>query len=115
MEIIKTVSEASDAPPASDMNMEYYAGRDIVSARIFVFNIKPDNRVALVDLTPENMATITCSTPIVGLYHDGSFFAGVANRPLTKPHVSLQISNFYFQGAFGNSADAAVHALTKVL
>ena len=110
---IKTVSKASDAP---DMNMEYYAGRDIVSARIFVFHIKPDhNGVALIDLTPENMATITCSTQISGLYDDGSFFAGVVNRPLTKPHVSVQIGSFYFQGAFGNSADAAVNALSKVL
>ena len=89
----------------------YFAAHCAGNARVFVLHLcEPYSR--LIDLTPDQMATLSTSCLISGLYQDRSFFVGLPGIMLTGSGViELQIGDFSLQGADAPTADEAVEKL----
>ena len=121
MELIKVASVEADAPPASDMYMEYFAGREASTGVILIFHIhhaptySGPRKLTNTDLTSDHMSIISCNTQITGILSDGGFFAGVPGKLITVPHSSIRFGNFNFQGSFGTSTYEAITKLSSQL
>lgn len=112
----KNASTDADAPPASDMDLPYFAGREQRTAKIYLFKIANQGMfIDEIDLTAERLSRLTLACRPSGIAADGRFFVGLPGLRVCIPHASLEYGQLRLQGAFGATENGAFDKLIELV
>jgi hypothetical protein len=107
MERIITRSNDPTALPDSVMSKRFFVGRSPRTGTVHCIDME---RRSTLDLTPDDMANLTCTVQVSGLTNNGEFFVGIKGEQITKPHVSLSLKGgrIYLQGSMADTSEEAM-------
>lgn len=111
MQRLKIPSDAPTAPPQSKMDAPYFVGRYANTGVVVILDLATKPPV-FVDVTTDQMASLSVAAGISGLTDARKFFVGLPGFGITSPHVSLQIEHQgqkgpLMQGNMANDIDEA--------
>ena len=115
--VTRSASDDPSAPPATDLCLPYFAGRDPGTGNVFLVHIHADRdaKLELLSLTAEHIALFSARCCVTGVTGRDDFFVHLPQTAVVNPHASLAISTFRFQGMFGHTVDEAVEKLVNLL